>query len=96
MSKILSGLLLLNDTTLLAGISLRDLHNQGNLLIGGFTLLHILAVFSHDLEGTGSDVSAMINGHKTFPITPAQSSKPGEAQSVALDDLVKGISRRDD
>ncbi len=45
-------------------------HTVGAQVILGFAILHILAVFLHDLYGTGSDCSAMINGHRTFSRPP--------------------------
>ena len=73
-------------------INLHDLHVIGAYVITGFTILHILAVFVHDLGGSGSDISAMINGHRIFLLkkqTTAQQS--GEVQSVSLDELRRSL-----
>jgi Ni/Fe-hydrogenase 1 B-type cytochrome subunit len=73
--QIASGLLLMNNITLLGDMSIRSLHVFGFQFVLGFSLLHILAVFVHDLKGTGSDVSAMISGQRIFVVEP-QTSKP--------------------
>ena len=83
--QITSGLLLLNDITMLGNLSMRGLHVFGFQVTLGFSLLHILAVFFHDLKGTGSDVSAMISGQRIFLIE-ARESAP-EPVSISLDNL---------
>jgi Ni/Fe-hydrogenase 1 B-type cytochrome subunit len=91
----ISGLLLLKEVSMIGTLSLRDLHHLCYLVIGVFTLLHIPAVFSHDLAGKGSDISGMINGHRIFEIeNPGQSDKTGtDTHSVALQDLMKSLKR---
>jgi Ni/Fe-hydrogenase 1 B-type cytochrome subunit len=71
-----SGLLLLNQITLLGELSLRQVHANGYYLIAGFTLLHILASFFHDAGGDGSDISAMISGQRVFIIENSSGSTP--------------------
>ena len=83
--QITSGLLLIGDVTMLGDISVRGLHLFGFQMILGFSLLHILAVFFHDLKGTGSDVSAMISGQRIFIIEARE--PPPEPVSVSLDSL---------
>ena len=86
----LSGILLLKGFQFLAGISMLDLHLVGYYFILVFTLLHIPAVFSHDLSNTSADISAMVNGHRTFEVeNPSQSTSDGTKQRVALQDLLK-------
>lgn len=84
--QIVSGLLLMNHVTLLDSVSIRSLHGFGYQFTLGFSLLHILAVFVHDLKGTGSDVSAMISGQRVFVV---ETQPP--AQDVHVVD-VKGLS----
>lgn len=53
-------------------------HGLGARVIGIVCGLHVIAVFFHDLKGTGSDTSAMINGHRIFVIKPVpQHAEPG-------------------
>lgn len=93
MLQIVSGLLLLNQITLLGDVSIRQLHVLGFQIITVFTLLHILASFFHDAKGTGSDLSAMVNGHRIFIIEPQQPEKQEISAVVSLDSLRKSISR---
>ncbi len=76
-------------------VNLHDVHIIGAYVITGFSVAHILAVFLHDLGGSGSDISAMINGHRIFilkkPVTAQQS---GDVQSVSLDDLQRSLKSK--
>lgn len=74
---------------LVADWTLGEWHRLGAVIIGGIVGLHILAVFLHDLKGTGSDTSAMINGHRIFIINPLQQPADPGTQSVSLDRIVK-------
>ncbi len=87
--QIISGLLLMSQITLLGDISIRSLHIFGFQFVLGFTLLHILAVFVHDLKGTGSDTSAMISGQRIF-LLETQPPKPAPS-SVSLDSLTNQL-----
>lgn len=87
--QIISGLLLMNHVTLVGDASIRSLHLLGFQMVLGFSLLHILAVFVHDLKGTGSDVSAMISGQRIF-VVESQPTQP-EAGSVSLDELTSQL-----
>ncbi|MEW8604705.1 MAG: cytochrome b/b6 domain-containing protein [Candidatus Thiodiazotropha sp.] len=89
----ISGLMLLKEAPMLGTLSLHDLHHLCYLVIAWFTLLHILAVFSHDLAGTGSDISGMINGHRIFEVEKTEKIDPIGTQSVALDELLKSLKR---
>ncbi|BAO44646.1 cytochrome b/b6 domain-containing protein [Thiolapillus brandeum] len=81
-----SGLLLLNQITLLGDLSLRQVHVNGYYLIAGFTLLHILASFFHDAKGDGSDISAMVSGQRIFIIEAPEAHKsPQDNVVVSLD-----------
>lgn len=86
-----TGLLLLNQVTLLGGISLRSLHYWGYLLILVFTLLHLAAVFFHDAKGTSDDISGMVNGHRLFTIEPLQVEPVTAPKVIPLDALAKQL-----
>lgn len=86
-AQIVSGLLLLNQITLLGDLSLRQVHVLGFQVISVFALLHILASFFHDAKGKGSDISAMVNGHRIFVIEPRQPETPETSAVVSLDSL---------
>lgn len=90
--QIISGLLLLNHVTLIGDLSLRQMHVIGFQIITVFTFLHILASFFHDAKGTGSDISAMVNGHRIFIIEPAKHKQPDTSAVISLDSLRKTIN----
>lgn len=89
--QIISGLLLLNHITLIGDLSLRQMHVIGFQIVTVFTFLHILASFFHDAKGTGSDISAMVNGHRIFIIEPQQPEKQESSAVISLDSLRKTI-----
>lgn len=86
----ISGLLLLNGWHLLGPISMSDLHQFCYLCILGFTLLHLPAVFSHDLSGKSGDISAMVNGFRVFEVSEKPADTP---QTVSLSTLTKQVKR---
>jgi len=88
-----SGLLLLNQITLLGDLSLRQAHILGFQIITLFTVLHILTSFFHDAKSTGSDISAMVNGHRIFLIDSTQAAQPDKAPQIPLDSLSKSIKK---
>ncbi|WP_457669939.1 cytochrome b/b6 domain-containing protein [Thiolapillus sp.] len=86
--QIASGLLLLNQVTLIGDLSLRQMHVLGFQTLALFTLLHLSASFFHDAKGSGTDISAMINGHRFFIIEPPQHEPAGgKAVIYPLDNL---------
>ena len=87
-----SGLLLLNDVEIVGSIGILDLHRLGYLVILWFTLLHLPAVFFHDLAGQGGDVSGMINGYRIFDTNTQAQGHPGE-QVISLDELLKTLKK---
>jgi Ni/Fe-hydrogenase 1 B-type cytochrome subunit len=89
--SLISGYALLNDMQLLFGVVMADLHQLTYTIIGWFSLLHIVAVFAHDISGTGSDISGMINGHRIFQVSD-NSSEP-DTQTVNLNDLIKTLKK---
>jgi Ni/Fe-hydrogenase 1 B-type cytochrome subunit len=89
-----SGLLLLNNVLTVGNISIHDLHWLSYLVIFWFTLLHLPAVFAHDLSGQGGDISGMVNGYRIFDTSELQTSAQSGEQSIALDDLIKTLEPR--
>lgn len=73
----------------IAGFYLPEIHDICASIIWGFVILHLIAVFLHDLKGTGSDVSAMINGHRIFIIRPLQDQTMETGHSVPLESILK-------
>lgn len=75
------------ETPFLAGFYLPDVHS---VLATGISILiglHIAAVFLHDLKGTGSDISAMINGHRIFVIHQPELPPVPSVHTVSLDQI---------
>jgi Ni/Fe-hydrogenase 1 B-type cytochrome subunit len=89
-----TGLLLLNQVTLLGGISLRSLHAGGYLFVLVFTLLHLAAVFFHDARGSSDDISGMVNGHRLFTIEPLQTEPVTTPRVIPLDALAKQLKAK--
>ncbi|MEA3302667.1 MAG: cytochrome b/b6 domain-containing protein [Pseudomonadota bacterium] len=76
-------------------LNLHDIHIIGAYVITGFTVIHVIAVFLHDLGGSGSDISAMINGHRIFVLKkPVTTQQSGDTQSVSLDELKRSLKNR--
>lgn len=92
--QILSGTLQ-QSHPFLGMVNLHDVHTIGAYVITVFTVLHILAVFVHDLGGSGSDISAMINGHRIFLLKkPLAAQQSGDVQSVPLDKLRRSLKNK--
>jgi Ni/Fe-hydrogenase 1 B-type cytochrome subunit len=89
----LSGLLLLNELYLFANLSMLDLHRLSYQLILTFTLLHLPAVFSHDLSSKSGDISAMVNGYRSFEVAQESDKLNPDTQSVSLDNLIKQLKK---
>jgi Ni/Fe-hydrogenase 1 B-type cytochrome subunit len=63
----ITGLMLyLGSNSGFYGYSLATLHQVGHVFLAVFSLLHITAVFLHDLKGTSCEISAMVSGSKIF------------------------------
>jgi Ni/Fe-hydrogenase 1 B-type cytochrome subunit len=72
------------DTGLqIGGIGAADLHRGSAALVAALALAHLIAVVMHDLRGTASDVSGMINGHRIFVVEPLQ--VPIDTPSAQID-----------
>ncbi len=89
----LSGLMLLNDLHLLGPVSMLDLHQLCYQIILIFTVLHLPAVFSHDMSSKSGDISAMVNGFRAFDVGEGEIGKSGSPQAVSLDALMKQLKR---
>ena len=89
----LSGLMLLNDFYLFANLSMMDLHRLSYQAILVFTLLHLPAVFSHDLSSKSGDISAMINGYRSFEVNQETGGLKPDTQAVSLDALMKQLKK---
>lgn len=88
--QVLLGFLMYNELDLYL-INIYHWHTGLAKLLGGFIVLHILAVFMHDLASGNSDVSAMIHGYRVFRLEPPDLS--GAVQTVSLDKLKAGTGR---
>jgi Ni/Fe-hydrogenase 1 B-type cytochrome subunit len=88
-----SGLLLLNEISIFAGISMLDLHFLCYGVILVFAVLHLVAVFAHDLSNKSGDISAMINGFRQFEISETETQKTPDVQEVSLDNLIKTLKK---
>ena len=88
-----SGILLLNGHFLLGSMSLFDLHHFCYQAILIFTALHIPAVFAHDLSSKSGDISAMVNGYRTFEVGEDKTGKLGKIQAVSVDALMKELKK---
>lgn len=71
----------------LAGASAADLHDAVAAVVPPLILAHVLAVILHDVRGSGSDVSAMINGHRIFIVEPLQAPIDTPSTEVELREL---------
>jgi len=90
-----TGLLLLDQTTLLGNISLRSLHSWGYLFVLVFTLLHLAAIFFHDAKSSSADISGMVNGHRFFTIEPLGAEPVTAPKVIPLDTLSKQLKSRE-
>lgn len=72
---------------LVLGFYLPGVHEFIASIITGFMVLHVIAVVLHDLKGTASDISAMINGYKIFIIHKPENIVAPTVQTISLDQL---------
>jgi len=85
---VVSGLLM-DDYPAIFNLYIPDLHSTLAAIFSIFVVLHIVTVFMHDAKGTGSDISAMVNGHRIFVVSKADSQTVGNVQQVDLQDFGK-------
>lgn len=90
--QVASGLLLefgaLRDLFGIGSEPLLRWHLGPVALLAMLAVLHLASVVLHDLKGEGSDVSGMINGHRTFRVEAVR-DKPAvpQVQAVSLDSI---------
>lgn len=68
--------LLYNTTYSIAGMYMHEFHTAIAQGITAFTVLHLLAVFLHDLKGKSAAISGMINGLRYFHVAKSQTPAP--------------------
>lgn len=71
----------------LGALSAAELHRDAAVAIAVLVVAHIATVVLHDLRGTASDVSAMINGHRIFLVEPLQASIETPSAQIDLREL---------
>jgi len=54
-----------------------------------FSCLHFIAVMLNDAKGTGSDVSAMINGHRIFVVDDVDTKQAQDFPAIPIDRIGK-------
>ena len=81
--------MLMNGHPVLFNIYLPDLHTGLAGILSAFAIFHVITVFMHDAKGTGSDISAMVNGHRIFIVQKTDKPEAGTVQHVSLDDFGK-------
>ena len=81
--------MLMNGHPVLFNIYLPDLHTGLAGILSAFAIIHVITVFMHDVKGTGSDISAMVNGHRIFIAQKTDKPEAGTVQHVSLDDFGK-------
>ena len=81
------------ETALLTGFYLPSMHTFWAQVVFWFSVLHIASVFMHDYRSLTTDISAMVNGYRLFPIDSSRNDSGVDdvVQIVTLDSL----SRRD-
>ncbi|MEA1889374.1 MAG: cytochrome b/b6 domain-containing protein [Pseudomonadota bacterium] len=84
--------LLMDDHPVIFNLYIPDLHSTLATIFSIFVVLHIATVFMHDAKGTGSDISAMVNGHRIFVVSQAGSQPVEKTQRVDLQDFGKKYS----
>lgn len=85
----LSGLLLIQDIPFIFTLSNYDLHNISHYAVSLFVLLHLPAVFAHDLSNKNSDISGMVSGYKVFHVDNSDLNGKRKMYTVSLDELLK-------
>jgi Ni/Fe-hydrogenase 1 B-type cytochrome subunit len=88
-----TGILLIEKIHHLGQLSLFDIHIVISVVINAFILLHIPAVFFHDLSSQCSDISGMVSGYKTFQVGENKPLDMG-LQSVPVRDLLKSRTHK--
>ncbi len=92
--QVVTGLLLLQDVTIIGGASVRTLHHWGWLFLLTFSLLHLVAVFFHDAKGTTAEISGMVNGHRFLTLEPVRLDEVTDTKVVPLDALAQQLKAK--
>lgn len=71
-----SGLIMINNIPF-SYFDIYLLHHYISQFVFWFTLIHFIAAIAHDIKGSGSDISAMLNGFRIFIINKS----PGDLHS---------------
>lgn len=79
---VIYGLLLVQFMTGLFGLA--GWHLTGGWVLAGLAAAHVAAAVAHDWGGTGSDVSALLNGHRIFVSNPVEVPGSGGPVEVNL------------
>ncbi len=80
---------LMTSQPIIAGFYLPEVHNLWASIITILVIFHIVTVIFHDMKGSGSDISAMINGHRVFIIEHPEHPVIHQPASVAIDEILK-------
>ncbi len=92
--QVATGLLLLNDITLLGALSLRSLHHWGWEFLLLFSTLHIAAVFFHDAQSSTAEISGMVNGYRCVTLAPLDLGGESDGTKVVpLDALARELKK---
>ncbi len=86
--QILTGLFM-EPVPLVWGFYLPDVHAWLATAIFLFFIAHIVAVVLDDLKGSGSDISAMINGYRIFVVDKPEQAGPQEVQFITPEQIKK-------
>lgn len=88
---VLSGLgLAYQRLRLVFGLDLEvlvDWHAWATTVIGGLVIAHIVTALAQDARGEGSDVSATLNGHRTFAGSQPDTLVPPQVPSIHLNQI---------
>jgi Ni/Fe-hydrogenase 1 B-type cytochrome subunit len=88
--QVLTGALM-TDNSFMLGFYLPSIHAFWAGLLLWFTILHLLSVVLHDLKGSTSDVSGIINGYRTLPVERVDLPQENQnsVQYVSIDKIMK-------
>lgn len=93
-TQLITGIYLTNHAFLF-GFQPRELHVLCSSLLLGFTLCHIFCSIWHDYASSNSDVSAIINGLRTFNVeTKGQQSQSSQAVKFTPMDAAKAKRKK--
>ena len=80
--------LFMQEHPLVAGLYLPGIHEHFAAIVTGVTVVHVITAVLHDIKGEGSDVSAMLNGHKLFRTDKPESiDLPKQPPGIPIDSI---------